>query len=231
MNKKNVILILSHKKGVFFTLMSMLLIGLFVFALINPPRNVIGNERIQPITTRVQSLNDLVGTINNIYLDTIIETTTYNILNDIAIGDISIDVSLTATVIDEIEQDSDDKNNFIYWFDKVISATEMAYNSELELIYFKLLSVTQQDNEPFIVTVQYDINYTLNGDNPLLFWKIEEESKIAKISILNLADPDNGLELITLATYTQNDLGSSYLVKLGGIEVGANTKICPIIGC
>ncbi len=220
-----------NKKAMFFSLMAMLLISLFIFALTNPPANVISYERIESTSTRVQSLNHLVSSINSLYIKTILETITYKTLQDIAQGNIPISGSIYETVKLELENSSSSENSVYYWFDKLTESAQEAYHTDLVLDSFSLVSVTQQDNEPFSVSVEYNIDYSVNKENPNLFWQVDKELQVVKVNIFNLIDPDNSNQPIYPDSlgglYSADSTGKSYLEKIGGDTLYESTRLCP----
>lgn len=225
----------KNKKAMFFTLMAMLIISLLIFALTNPPKNVTGFEDLEPITTRIQNLNDFVNSINSIYLNVIIKTTTYNILESIAAGEIGLSGTLVETIKHELETNETNENSAYYWFNKLDESAKEAHHSDFTINSFFIKSITQQENEPYTVSVELYIDYTVNSADPNLYWNVIKPSKIVKVNIIGLSDPDNGGQPIKPITaggsYYVNTIGQSYLEKLGGETLFSNTKLCPGIGC
>ena len=221
----------NNKNGMFFTLMSMMIISLLVFALTTPPKNISGIEKIEPVTTRIQTLNDFSSSLNYLYIDTIIKTATFNILQSIGNGIITGNPS--DIVKSELEDITDPvKTSAYYWFNELNISAGEAYHSDFRVNRFAVKSITQQNNEPFTVTVEYDIDYTINTLDPHLFWNIIKNSSVARISILNLPDPEYPGEVINLEDYFADEQGLTFLQKLGksAAEYDSN-KICPASTC
>ena len=221
----------NNKNGMFFTLMSMMIISLLIFALTTPPKNISGIEKIEPVTTRIQTLNDFSSSLNYLYIDTIIKTATFNILQSIGNGIITGNPS--DIVKSELEDITDPvKTSAYYWFNELNISAGEAYHSDFRVNRFAVKSVTQQNNEPFIVTVEYDIDYTINTLNPHLFWNIVKNSSVSRISILNLPDPEYPGEVINLDDYFSDEQGLTFLQKLGkpAAEYDSN-KLCPASTC
>ncbi len=217
----------------FFTLMSMLLIALITFALISPPKNVAGVERIDPIVTRIQSLNDLVSAMNGMYIKSIILVTAYNELKALADAPPANPPTLFTNFKTALETNNGDPKSVYYWFKKLNDSAYNAYHSSLVLKKVDIKSLTQQDNEPYTFTVQLDLDYSVNEEDKDVYWNVSHKNLLIRGSIIGLPDPDNGGAIVipkTTAGGTYCHItgeGKSYLQKLNGLTVYSANTLCP----
>lgn len=222
-----------NKKALFFTLMSMLLIALITFALISPPKNVAGVERIDPVVTRIQSLNDMVSAMNGMYIRSIVLVTAYNELQSIAstLPLPADNTALQSAFKTALESTNDDSKSIRYWFRKLNDSAYNAYHSSLILKKVDIKSLTQQDNEPYTFSVQLDLDYSVNEEDKDVYWNVSHKNLLIKGSIIGLPDPDNGGAFVVPkpeGLYEHiSGKGKSYLAKLNGLTVYTSNTLCP----
>jgi hypothetical protein len=220
-----------NKKGMFFTLMAMLLIGLFIFSITNPKRNITGIERLSPLNTRVKSLNDFVSSINNVYLDAIIRTTAYNVLKTAPVT--------FATLKSKLEEPTGTLSTSVwYWFRELNKSANSAYHSTVTFNSFELTEITQLENQPFSITALYKISYKVNEKNSNLYWEVGTLAvpvqRTTLISIIGLPDPTNSKIIAPPpdGTYYVTTAGDSYLEKIGFTNPNLDSnQLCPDPSC
>ncbi|MFA5141723.1 MAG: hypothetical protein WC471_02035 [Candidatus Woesearchaeota archaeon] len=170
-----------NKKGMFFTLMAMLLISLFVFSLTNPKKNITGIENQGPENTRVKSLNDFVTSVNTIYIPSIIKTCVYNELKKISLGQ---------RQMTDFNNDLMDKTNLgnesVYtWFYLMNQSANKAYHSSIDLTNFNIINLNQDVlNE---ATLRFSISYIVNGENKNLYWNVLYPNYNVTVSTIGIA--------------------------------------------
>ena len=235
--------LLLNKRGMFFTLMSMLLIGLITLVLISPPKNVTGIERIEPVTTRISVLSDLVHSLETIYIRSIIQTTMYNILeNEIIMEpDYPYDIDeLNDFIKTKLESTEPELTSFRYWFNELSSKINEVHHTNLSLTNFEFVGVSQHPNSPFSINVEYRLGYTLNeGTYP--FWnKSYTQPRHTSVSIIGMIDPDYEsdrifpLEEIGLLQpadrYIVHEVGKTFLNRItqSEIDYDVSNRICSL---
>lgn len=224
-----------NKKGMFFTLMSMLLIAMLTLALTSPPKNATGIDRLEPETTRIKVMNDLIQSLETIFIPAIIQSTTYNILEDTIQNSPAPTLSeLNGILKLELEEDAalGSTASFVYWFNELNKSINEVYHTDLTLKEFEFTEITQQDNSPYEISINYYLEYTLN-ENSYPGWNItgslHNDIRTTQVSISGLTDPIFPSEKIIPAASTEGTIPADRYIVNSAFGETFLTRLIPTL--
>jgi hypothetical protein len=204
------------KKGIFFTLIALLMVSLFLFYFATESRIKIG-ERMPATKSRVHSVNDFVESLETIYLPRALYTTSQRALHSIIIemnestrfrDDLNDDL-FNATITGNITNITNPSktvelplmlnNTLIDWVDKLTNTSRNILHIDLELTVNDVRINQTNNTGPWFAEVTMDVNYTVNSSG-VAFWT-RRTNVTTRFSVEGFIDP-----YYMLMTQTDTDL-------------------------
>jgi hypothetical protein len=209
-----------NKKGIFFTFIAIIIMGLFILLYLPKTNISIDNDK-SALETRIIALNDYVNELEDIYFEVVLRATTEKALISLiqyinqtqlylpdlqaAFTEVMIYGTIGGTKIDSITGLGLMNNNTITnWTSYVANAAEQAYNVNTTI---KINKITLNQSNPW--KVDTSVNLEIHVLSKEASWNIEDLNLSTSISIEGMHDP---YYLIN----TNGDYGK--LIKASGIR-------------
>ena len=184
----------NNKKGILFTFIAILLITVLMMFL-NPQTELSFNKDIPVVKTRVTKINNFVTDFENVYLPSIMRSTTYRALTALTYY-MNVENSFLANLqpafkevlfngtINKNPIDIMDDNTLINWTNTIKASAEETLNVNLN---FNLTYVNIFQTTPWFIDIWLILSYSVSSE--IATWTRNDILIKTKLSVDNLYDP------------------------------------------
>ena len=189
-----------NKKGIFFTFIAVVLMGLFI-VVYTPPADITLQKDTQSVRARISTLNNLVNDMEYSYFVAVLRATAHKSLSslilymnstgtylqnfDSAFAEVMVNGTLNGVQIDSITQKKIMENSTLSnWSSRIIDASRDTFNANASI---KIIDVSARQTRPWSIDLALTIDLEVRSN--VAMWSMSNVTVFASLPVEGFDDP------------------------------------------